>query len=320
MIDSYGRNINYLRISVADLCNLRCSYCMPPSGVVKKARCEIMSLEKIERIAQAAVRLGFKKIRLTGGEPLVRREIPELIHEIAKLKSGSLEEIGLTTNGTLLKDFAGKLKRAGLTRVNISLDSLDGDKYRLISGGGELKKVFEGMEAAFEAGLTPLKLNVVLIGGFNENEIENFVRLTQGQDLEVRFIELMPIGEASHWSSNHFVTGEEILRQVPQLIEMPFRGRGNVARLYKLPNSKGKVGIISPLSHHFCNYCNRIRITTDGRLKPCLHSDVELNSQNYSVDKMERFLLDGIKAKPFSHHIVSNNYRPIIRNMNEIGG
>lgn len=320
MIDRYGRTIDYLRISVTDLCNLRCTYCMPPSGVAKKARSEIMSLEQIERIAQAAVKLGFKKIRLTGGEPLVRKEITELIREIAELKPGGLREIGLTTNGTLLQDYADRLKQAGLTRVNISLDSMEPDKYRAISRGGEVKRVFEGIRAAREAGLTPLKLNVVLVGGFNEDEIENFVELTRAQDLEVRFIELMPIGEAARWASGHFITGNEVLRKVPQLIELPRKGRGGVARLYKLPGSKGQVGIISPLSNHFCRYCNRIRITADGRLKPCLHSDLELNSREYGAGQMERFLTDGIRAKPIRHHILNDGYSPVLRNMNEIGG
>lgn len=320
MIDRYGRDINYLRISVTDLCNLKCRYCMPEKGINKKTHSEILSLEKIEKIAHAAVKLGIVKIRLTGGEPLVRKGIIDLVGKISKLKDKGLKDLGLTTNGILLKDYAVQLKKAGLTRVNVSLDSMDRNKYRSITRCGHVGAVLEGIKAAQEAGLSPLKLNVVLIGGFNEDEIENFVDITRENDIEVRFIELMPLGEASHWDQRHFLPGTEIIRRVPQLIPMPFKGHGSVARLYKLPNSKGKVGIISPLSSHFCNYCNRIRITPDGKLKPCLHSNVEIDIKNYGEDNLERFLSDGAKGKPFKHRIQSDEYILIERNMNEIGG
>lgn len=319
MMDSYGRNINYLRLSVTGMCNLRCKYCMPEKGIKKKAHEEILSLETIEQIAFSAVNLGFQKIRITGGEPLVRKGIIDAIHQIAQLKSRGLKDLGLTTNGTLLSRHADELKNAGLTRVNISLDSLDSEKYSKITRGGKLSDVLEGIQAAKEAKLLPLKINVVLIGGFNDDEIEEFVNLTREDDVEVRFIELMPIGEASRWDQEHFLTGTEILKRVPQLMPLVFKGLGAVARLYKLPNSKGRVGIISPLSNHFCNYCNRIRITPDGKLKPCLHSDHELDIRNYG-DDYERFLLDGIYTKPNRHYIQNENYMPILRNMNEIGG
>lgn len=319
MMDSYGRNINYLRLSVTGMCNLRCKYCMPEKGIKKKAHEEILSLETIEQIAFSAVNLGFQKIRITGGEPLIRKGIIDAIDQIAQLKSRGLKDLGLTTNGTLLSRYADELKKAGLTRVNISLDSLDSEKYSQITRGGKLSDVLEGIQAAKEAKLLPLKINVVLIGGFNDDEIEEFVNLTREDDVEVRFIELMPIGEASRWDQEHFLTGTEILKRVPQLMPLVFKGLGAVARLYKLPNSKGRVGIISPLSHHFCNYCNRIRITPDGKLKPCLHSDHELDIRNYG-DDYERFLLDGIYTKPNRHYIQNENYMPILRNMNEIGG
>lgn len=319
MMDSYGRNINYLRLSVTGMCNLRCNYCMPEKGIKKKAHKEILSLETIEQIAVSAVKLGFEKIRITGGEPLVRKGIIDVIQQIAQLKTRGLKDLGLTTNGTLLRNCADQLKKAGLTRVNISLDSLDSEKYSQITRGGKLSDVLEGIKAAKEAKLLPLKVNVVLIGGFNDDEIEEFVDLTREDDVEVRFIELMPIGEASRWDQEHFLTGTEILKRVPQLMPLAVKGQGAVARLYKLPNSKGRVGIISPLSHHFCNYCNRIRITPDGKLKPCLHSDLELDIRNYGED-YERFLLDGICAKPNRHYIQNENYEPILRNMNEIGG
>lgn len=319
MIDNYGRNINYLRISVTDLCNLKCKYCMPEKGVLKKEHREILSLETIEKIAYTAVKIGISKIRITGGEPLVRKGIMDLILKIWKLKNKGLQELGMTTNGILLKDRAEDLKRAGLTRVNISLDTLDETKYREITRCGGMKDVMEGIRAAKEAGLMPIKLNVVLIGGFNDDEIEAFVNLTGDEDLEVRFIELMPLGEAAKWNPKQFLPSAEILKRVPDLIPLAVR-EGSVARLFQLPNGKGKVGIISPLSNHFCNSCNRIRITPDGKLKPCLHSNVELDFRNYGENNLEKFLMDGIKIKPVRHCIQSSEFIPVARNMNEIGG
>jgi cyclic pyranopterin phosphate synthase len=320
MIDGYGRDINYLRISVTDLCNLKCKYCMPEKGIKKKDHKEILDLETIELIAKAAVNLGIKKIRLTGGEPLVRKGILDLIQNIAKLKSKGLKDLGLTTNGVLLKHYADQLKKAGLTRVNISIDTLEEEKYKSITRCGKLSDVLEGIRAAKEAKLLPLKLNVVLIGGINDDEIENFIDLTMEEDIELRFIELMPLGEAADWDQRHFLPSTEILQRVPRLIPLPFKGHGSVARLYKLPNSKGKVGLISPLSSHFCHFCNRIRITPDGKLKPCLHSDIEIDIRNYREDEYEQFLWDGIRAKPYRHCIQSADYIPIKRNMHEIGG
>lgn len=320
MIDAYNRDINYLRISVTDLCNLKCKYCMPEKGIPKKEHRQIMRLETIEKVARAAVKIGINKIRLTGGEPLVRKGIVELVENIGKLKGKGLKDLGMTTNGLLLKKYAEQLKKAGLTRVNVSLDSLDEQKYQAMTRCGKLSDVLEGIQAAKEAGLFPLKLNVVLIGGYNDDEINDFVELTMDQDIEIRFIELMPLGEASGWDEKYFLPCAEIIKRVPRLIPMPFKGHGSVARLYKLPNSKGKVGIISPLSSHFCNYCNRIRITPDGKLKPCLHSHVEIDIKQYGEDNLEKFLLDGIKAKPFRHCIQSNDFIPVTRNMHEIGG
>jgi cyclic pyranopterin phosphate synthase len=320
MIDKYGRKINYLRISVTDLCNLKCQYCMPPQGVKKKSHQEILRIETIEKIAQAAVNIGISKIRLTGGEPLVRRGIIDLVARISQLKSKGLEELVLTTNGILLERYAGDLKKAGLTRVNISLDTLNPEKYKNITRGGDLEQVLKGIEAAKKEDLSPIKINVVLIGGVNDDEIVDFVHLTKDQELEVRFIELMPLGEASDWDKNHFISGEEILYRVPQLIPLPLRGKSSVACLFKLPNSKGRVGIISPLSNHFCHSCNRVRITADGKLKPCLHGNREFDIRDYDEEHLEQFLLDGIYGKPMKHNILNKDYIPIARNMNEIGG
>lgn len=320
MIDAYNRDINYLRISVTDLCNLKCQYCMPEKGIYKKEHKQILRLETIEKIAQAAVELGISKIRLTGGEPLIRKGFIDLVESIGKLKRKGLKDLSLTTNGLLLKKYAEPLKRAGLNRVNISIDSLDIKKYLSITRGGRLSDVMKGIQAAKEAGLFPIKLNVVLIGGFNDDEIEDFVNLTLEEDIEVRFIELMPLGEASTWDEKRFIPSTEIMKRVPRLIRMSSKGHGSVARLYKLPNSIGKVGIISPLSSHFCNYCNRIRITPDGKLKPCLHSNIEIDIKHYGENSLKQFLINGIKAKPYRHCIQSEEYIPVTRNMYEIGG
>lgn len=318
MIDHYGRNINYLRISVTDLCNLRCLYCMPESGVRKKEHKEILRNEDIERLVKAAVEIGITKFRLTGGEPLVRNGIIDLVNSISKYTG--VEDLGITTNGILLSKYADSLKKAGLNRVNISIDSLDAQKYERITRGGKLKDVLEGIKAAKEANLSPIKLNVVLIGGFNDDEIEEFVNLTVNEDMEVRFIELMPLGEASDWDKAHFLSNTEILKRIPSLKPLPFKGAGGIARYYKLDNSKGRVGLISPLSNHFCEYCNRIRITPDGKLKPCLHSNKELNIEDYRNKDKKSFFIDGIREKPFKHKVNDIDFVPVDRNMHEIGG
>lgn len=318
MIDSFGRKINYLRVSVTDLCNLRCSYCMPEKGVEKKDHKDIMSLEEIEDIIKVAVKLGISKVRITGGEPLVRKGLIPMIGNISEMDG--LKDLTLTTNGILLKDHADSLKKAGLNRVNISLDTLDREKYKKITRCGKLDDVLEGIRAAKEARLLPIKINVVLIGGINDDEIEDFVNLTIKDDIEVRFIELMPLGEASSWPKESFISNEEVLKKVSRLIPMPFKGHGTVARMYKLPDSKGKVGLISPVSSHFCTYCNRIRVTPDGKLKSCLHSSQEIDLKGATPRELERLLIEGMMAKPSTHNIGTLHSSETHRNMNEIGG
>ncbi len=203
MKDLYGREINYLRISVTDLCNLRCQYCMPQSGVCKLEHKDVLTIEEFYEIASAFVSLGVKKIRITGGEPLVKSGIVELVEKISSL---GIEDLAMTTNGLLLPKYAEDLKKAGLNRVNISLDTLNPKKYSEITRGGDILKVLEGIEKAKEIGLTPIKINTVLIGGFNTDEIKNFVYITKEEDIDVRFIELMPIGEASDWAKEKFVS------------------------------------------------------------------------------------------------------------------
>ncbi len=321
MNDNEGRKINYLRISVTDRCNLRCIYCMPEKGIKKREHNHILSLEEIENIVKVGVDLGINKVRITGGEPLVRKGIISLIDKLANIKG--INDLAMTTNGLLLKDYAYKLKSAGLNRINISIDTLNHKKYHDITRGGDLEKVLEGINIAKEVGLNPIKLNVVLIGGFNDNEIEDFIKFTCYDKIDVRFIELMPIGEASRWSMEHFISNEVILERFPQLIEVNNEDKASPAKYYRLPHSKGKVGLINPISSHFCNDCNRIRITADGRIKPCLHSNTEIDIKRLLKENisLEDIIIKAIKEKPHKHNIETlKNYEPIVRNMYQIGG
>lgn len=318
MLDVYGRIINYLRVSVTDLCNLRCGYCMPAEGVAKKEHRDILTFDEIENIVRAAANLGVDKVRITGGEPLVRKGIVQLIERLAGIEG--IRDLSMTTNGILLKKYAADLKKAGLNRVNISIDSLNGDKYRKITRWGKLEDVLAGIKEAQAVGLTPIKLNVVLMGGYNDDEIEDFVNLTLKEDFQVRFIELMPLGEAAGWEHHSFISSQEVLNRVPGLIPLPIKGHGTVARMYKLPKGKGQVGLISPLSNHFCHYCNRLRVTPDGKLKSCLHSNREINLKDVTPEELPRLIMEGIRSKPNKHGLSREKASLTQRNMNEIGG
>jgi cyclic pyranopterin phosphate synthase len=318
MKDSYGRNINYLRISVTDLCNLRCKYCMPEEGISKVHHEDILTIEEIEEIAKVFVSLGVNKIRLTGGEPLIRSGIIDIVEKIGRLEE--IKDLAMTTNGILLKQYAKDLKSVGLNRVNISLDTLNEEKYSYITRGGKLKDVLEGIEIAKKVGLTPIKINTVLIGGFNDNEIENFVRLTEKEEIDVRFIELMPIGEAIELESEYYVSNQLVLDKVPQLVKTKREDISSPAVYYKLPNGKGKVGIINPISCKFCEYCNRVRLTAQGKLKLCLHSneEIDLKSALRKGEDIRSIILKSIEEKPESHKLESGEY--VSKNMYQIGG
>jgi molybdenum cofactor biosynthesis protein A, bacterial len=318
MIDSYGRNINYLRISVTDLCNLRCRYCMPKEGVTKIQYDEILRLEEIYELAKSFVSLGVNKIRITGGEPLIRKGIVNLIENIGKLEG--LKDFAMTTNGIFLKQYAKDLKDAGLKRVNVSLDTLREKKYHDITNGGRLKDVLEGIEEAKRVGLTPIKLNTVLVGGFNDNEIEDFVNLTMNEEIDVRFIELMPIGQAKDWSLDKFISNKTVLEKVKELKEITKEDISSPAKYYKLPNGKGRVGFINPISCKFCDNCNRVRLTADGKVKPCLHSDdeIDLRTPLRNRGDVKKIIVDLIKNKPKEHNLEDGEY--IKRNMIAIGG
>lgn len=320
MIDSFGREINYLRISVTDLCNLRCKYCMPEKGIDKKCHNEMLRNEEIIRIVKDMSELGITKIRITGGEPLVKKGIVEMISQINQIPK--IEEIVLTTNGILLADMADELKKAGLRRVNISLDTMDAVKFEEITRKNHLHKVLEGIDKAIEVGLTPVKINTVLIGGFNDNEVSDFIELTRIRDIDVRFIELMPIGEASLWNKEKFLSTDSILEDEKNLFPVVGKDKSSPAKYYKLPDSKGNVGLINPISCSFCKNCNRIRITSDGKLKLCLHSDVEIDVMNAlrNGEDIKAIIKEAIINKPEEHRLGDEDFEPITRNMNRIGG
>lgn len=317
MLDNYGRTIDYLRISVTDLCNLRCRYCMPEEGIPKQSHDKIMTFEEIVSAAKAAAAAGIKKIRITGGEPLVRRGIVSLCRELSSIDG--IKEVCMTTNGTLLPRYASQLKEAGVDRLNISLDTLVPEKYNYITRLGNLSDALEGIDAAFDAGFDCIKINNVLTGGFNDDEIEDFVDMTRDRNLEVRFIELMPIGGGIDFDPSKFISCRQVLERVP-LLE-PMELMDGVADLYKLPGAPGRVGLIRPISHKFCDSCNKIRLTSDGMLKPCLHSDREIPLRGKSCSEMEELIRAAILEKPEVRGALdSENPSMAGRDMNMIGG
>lgn len=313
MKDRFGRNITYLRISVTDLCNLRCKYCMPESGVESLCHSDILSIEEIVEIVKVASKNGIKKIRLTGGEPLVRRGFINLCKQISEINE--IEDIAITTNGVYLKDMADELFENKVRRINFSLDTLIKEKYNDITRRNDFDKTMESLFYAIKKGFK-VKINVVLIGGFNDDEIEDFVNLANKYDLEVRFIELMQIGETANWSKDKFVSNKIVLEKVPK---MEFDGVSGVAKIYKIKGQKGRIGLISPISCSFCEDCNRIRLTSDGKLKPCLHSKDEINLKGLSGEELEEVFKRGIFEKPEKHHLEDGKSESA-RDMNKIGG
>ncbi len=312
MRDRCARNITYLRLSVTDLCSLRCRYCMPAGGVLKREHGDICSVEELVEIARAAVDCGVRKVRLTGGEPLVRRGILDICRGISAIPG--VEELCLTTNGAALPRLAGPLKEAGVDRLNVSLDTLRPDRYAYMTRVGRLEDALRGLETAAAAGFTGTKLNVVLMKGFNEDEIPDFVDLARRYPVEVRFIELMPIGEGKN---AQFLPAQAVLDACPDL--RPAEGSG-VARRYRPPVGPGLVGLIEPMSHRFCGSCDRIRVTADGKLKPCLHSDQELPLRGLHGEELRRAIETGIAAKPERHHMNETGRSQAGRNMHQIGG
>lgn len=315
MQDAFGRKIEYLRLSVTDLCNYRCVYCMSAAGVCKKARSEILSLEELAEIGAAAVRCGVKKIRLTGGEPLLRPGIVSLCRMLRAVEG--LEELTLTTNGSLLPAMAKELRSAGVDRLNVSVDSLDSTRFRSITRRGTLADVQRGLAAAREAGFENTKLNVVLLGGINDDEIRDFAALTKDTDYCVRFIELMPMEVCAAWPRERFLSAQAVFAAVP---ELAYLGSDGVAEQYRLPGNRGTVGLIRAMSGCFCARCNRIRVTADGKLKPCLHSAAEFPLRGKHGAALEQAIREAAARKPAGHRLTQCECSETPRAMNEIGG
>ncbi|MGC2062575.1 MAG: GTP 3',8-cyclase MoaA [Thermodesulfovibrionales bacterium] len=306
--DSFFRVIDYLRISVTDRCNLRCVYCMPAEGVALFHHGDILSYEEIIRIARIAAGLGVRKVRLTGGEPLTRKNIAFLVSEIKKISG--IEDLSLTTNGVLLAQQAATLADAGLDRVNISIDSFRAERFREITRGGDLAAVLRGLDAARKAGLSPVKINMVPVRGINEDEIEAFARMTLDSDCHVRFIEFMPSGTEGLWGPEKYISTDEMKELIQRIAPLsPVRVRKNgPSKYYRLEGARGVIGFISALTHHFCSECNRLRLTAEGKLRPCLFSETEIDLRSSlrsgAADKeIERLLRLSIEIKPKEHNL-----------------
>ena len=319
MKDSLGREIDYLRISLTESCNLRCIYCMP-EGVAPKVCGETLTKENIFNIVEVAVELNIKKIRLTGGEPLLRQDIVEIVQGI---KDRGIEKIYITTNGILLYEKIEKLKKAGLKGVNISLDTLDREQFNYITRGGDLERVLQGIEKALNLNLE-VKINSVIMKDINENAIEELAKLTLNSQLDVRFIELMPIGQGKKFTG---ISNNDIYNRLEKTFEFDrnYKEIKGVSTYYKLKDSKGNIGFISPINSCFCETCNKIRLTSDGVIKRCLNSKGNTNIKEYldkNVEKEEikEILEQEIFKKPERHLFGKDNKDEELKNMNAIGG
>ena len=310
--DSYQRAIDYLRVSITDRCNLRCIYCMPSEGIIPLEHKEILRYEEIIRVINIAVKTGVRRVRITGGEPLVRKNITYLISALREMED--IKDLSLTTNGVLLSSYADKLVEAGLKRINISLDSLRPDRFKEITRGGDSSLVWEGIVAAEKAGLTPVKINMVPIRGINSDEIEDFAKVTLRLPYQIRFIEFMPFGTEGLWSPERFIPLEEIkaiVETVAPLIPVQMK-RAGPARYFRFDGAAGVIGFISPISNHFCGECNRLRLTADGKLRPCLFSETEIDLKpalrgGAPDNEIERLIRLSIEVKPQGHDIGTSN-------------
>ncbi len=319
MIDQYGRSIEYLRLSITENCNLKCIYCNPDGMLCQPNDIKQLSADEIVRTVQAMVRVGVKKVRVTGGEPTVRADLLEIIRRIADIEG--VEDLSMTTNGLRLITLAPLLKQAGLRRLNISLDSLDPQKFETITGGGKLQTVLDGIDQAIAVGLTPIKINTVLIRGINDDEIDGLIALAKDRPIDVRFIELMPIGNYGKSNQGKILTSDEVLSKRPQLKPLQRDDTGAPANYYAMEGYQGRVGFISPISHEFCGDCNRIRVTADGKIRPCLGHNGEVDITpffNVSDSEFDAKIAEIIYRKPVGHDF--NKTFDSLRNMNRIGG
>ena len=325
LFDCFQRPINYLRISITDRCNQRCIYCMPPEGVLLSPHQDILSYEEIHTIVRAAAELGMNKIRLTGGEPLLRSGVSELIRMIARIES--IDDISLTTNGILLGQYAAELKSAGLRRVNVSLDTLNQAKFEFITRSeNKLSDVLQGIELARSVGLNPVKLNMVVMAGINDDEITDFAAKTINDDWHVRFIEFMPI--TSHDGvTSPFMSVSDIKKRLEPLGKLepsPPRVGNGPAKYYCLPGAKGSIGFITPVSEHFCFQCNRLRLTTDGKLRLCLLAEETIDLKQplrsgISLAELKKLIEKAVSSKPLRHYL-AEGYLPKGQPFSKIGG
>jgi len=323
--DSFDREVSYLRISVTDRCNLRCSYCMPEEGVSPKSHSDILSYEQILRFVNASAILGIKKVRITGGEPLVRKGIIGFAARLNEIEG--IDEVNLTTNAVLLPQYAKNLKDAGVNSINIGLNTLKADRYKHITRRGDINDVFNGIDAALEQGFDKVKINVVMMKGFNDDEVVDFVNLTRTRPLLVRFIELMPIAEAGNLPEMYMPI-KDVMKGIPELNDVAESLGNGPARYYKILGHEGYIGFISALSDSFCGDCNRIRLTADGKLMTCLHSGEEFDIKDI-IDSADTIVLAEkiahiLKHKPEGHGL--NNANGLLRRsdcdryMSQVGG
>ncbi|MBI5561928.1 MAG: GTP 3',8-cyclase MoaA [Deltaproteobacteria bacterium] len=327
LVDAYARKIDYLRISVTDRCNLRCVYCMPPQGIDLAESKNILRYEEILRTARIACANGVTKIRITGGEPLVRRGIVDFLKSLSA--TPGLVDLSLTTNGVLLKEYAAALKSAGLRRVNVSLDSLNAERFKKITRGDNLTQVQGGIEEAQRAGLTPVKINMVAIKGFNDGEIVEFAMLSKTKPYHVRFIEYMPFDTTEGWQRDKCISAKELKAMIETVepLEPVLTTAGNAgpAKRFRFKDAPGEVGFISPVSEHFCGSCNRLRLTADGKLRLCLFSDTEIDLRaplrdGSSDEAVANVILRAAFEKPEKHLINENFFKKCSRTMSLIGG
>jgi cyclic pyranopterin phosphate synthase len=323
--DSFHRKIDYLRLSITDRCNLRCSYCMPESGFTKLDHAEILRYEEILRLVQIVASIGISKVRITGGEPLVRKDALNLCESISR--TPGLKSLTITTNGVLLSDYAESLIRAGIRRINISLDSLKPEKFAAITGRDFFSRVWDGIMAADRAGLSPVKLNAVVMCGINDDEIEDLARLTYKYPFHVRFIEFMPFKRTAN--ENLFIPASEILERLSRMGHLEASNSedsNGPAHHYRFRGAPGKIGIISPVSDHFCPSCNRLRVTADGKLRTCLFASEEFDLRDllrddFSDEEIKARMFDAINKKPEKHELSNPVFRKCIsRPMFSIGG
>jgi cyclic pyranopterin phosphate synthase len=326
LTDAFRRPITYLRVSVTDRCNLRCVYCMPEAGLPWIPKAEILTFEEIERVVRAAAPLGVRSIRLTGGEPLVRRDLPQLVARLAAIDG--IDDIALSTNGLLLADLADDLRAAGLRRVNVSLDTLQDDRFTAIARRPGLDRVLAGIDAALAAGLAPLKINCVVMRGQNDDELPAFAEFTRDRAVYVRFIEVMPVLDNAALQRDAYLPSGELLERIARSGELePVAGPGGngPARYYAFAGARGAIGVISPLSHDYCETCNRVRLSADGQLKLCLFGDggIDLRTplrRGASAEELGAIFTSAMTIKPERHHLDLGKPASAMRALSEIGG